>query len=194
MGRPRKPRVDEAGKPLAYLPQYPSMSACSQLAGVPTEVLRKAKAQGCPAFRINGLVDFGDFIRWYFNRQAADAAQAASSEDPLHAMGWDERKKRADALYQEQKLSERQMQSIPLEVIEARDQRIGVKARLLLERLLVTEAPARVANRDIEAARVVLDAIAGEVCAAMVDGFSAKALAADIRAAAQREDDEGAEE
>lgn len=173
------------------MPPFASMSACAAITGIPMQALREAKAAGCDGFSIQGRVDLRKFLIWHFSKPAnAPAEQAPASGAPVASLDWGERKKRADALYQEQKLMERQLQSVPLSVIEARDARVGIKARLLLERLLTVDAPPRIADRPLDAIRPVMEEITDEVCAAMSEGLSPKALAAEMRKTADKEDDE----
>ena len=195
MARPKKAgrriaKVDAAEDGTLRLPVFLSMKAVEAACGIPVRVMKKGRAAGCAAFGVNGRVDLGMFLRWHFSpeRIQADDTGADDADDPSK-LDWDTRKKRADALYQEEKLLERQLRSVPIDVLDRLHQRVGTKARLMLEAKLVSEAPARVADRGVAEVRGVLDRIAGEVCAAMCDGLSAKALAAEIKAGMASEDD-----
>lgn len=93
----RRTEMGQKGRRATYaleLPQYPNMGACSGATGVPIGVLKTAKKNGCPAFR-NSRVDFGVFVKWWFENGDQDARE-----------DWTKRSKRAEALLRETKLEE----------------------------------------------------------------------------------------
>jgi hypothetical protein len=57
-GRPREGWIE--------FPQFDTMAQAAAATGVPMPALKVAKSAGCPAFK-HGRVDFGEFLRWWFN-------------------------------------------------------------------------------------------------------------------------------
>ena len=74
------------------IPLFGSIAQASAASGVPVQILRIAKKNGCPGF-IGNRVDIGEFFTWWFNRDHEEA------ED------WTRRDKRAAALTKEAKLA-----------------------------------------------------------------------------------------
>lgn len=94
-------KAKKMGRPQEYsreLPVYDTMEQCSGSTGVPMSFLRKAKAEGCPAFT-HGRVRFAEFIQWLF-KKPEDLDSTEANED------WGKRDKRAVALLRESKLQE----------------------------------------------------------------------------------------
>ena len=97
------------------LPIYDSMQQCVAATGIPKSELRKAKANGCPAF-IASRVDLGDFVRWHFDPSRA-SPDASNAEQPTLDLGdadlaqpvngtWQESKARVATLREIQKLAQ----------------------------------------------------------------------------------------
>jgi len=74
--------------------EFGSMAQAASSCGIPLAILRKAKREGCPAFK-RDRVDIGDFIVWFFNQD-----NIGGNED------WASRHKAAAAMTLEAKLEE----------------------------------------------------------------------------------------
>lgn len=92
----------KAGRPRVYadtLPVYDTMDQCSAATGIPLDILKAAKKEGCPAFR-HSRINLQDFLDWFFNKPANDGGEEEDNTD------WEKRSKRAAALIKENQLQE----------------------------------------------------------------------------------------
>jgi hypothetical protein len=83
------------------LPVYKTILGCSAETGIPVEVLKAAKREGCPAFTKGYSVDLELFLRWYFD------PSRKHGEDPV-AVRIDYQRERALRERAQRKLLEQQ--------------------------------------------------------------------------------------
>lgn len=81
------------------LPLYDSLAAMAAQTGIPVDILKSAKREGCVFVR-HGRCDLRIFLEWFFSR-------TGDNQD------WTKRSKRAEALTREHNLQTLQKESIP---------------------------------------------------------------------------------
>lgn len=187
--KPRRRKSDSTDDSGAIrLPVFASMQAVHAATGIPLAVQKNAKRAGCAAFSPNGRVELEPLLRFLFAPGGGTKTPPGAAGE-IDKMEWGERHKRAQALFVEQKLAERQGVSVPLDVVEDRDSRVAVAARMLLERRLRDEIPPRIADRPVAAVREAMESVIDDVCAAMAEGLTTSALMAGVRAAQDAEEE-----
>lgn len=96
---PGRPRTT----PVPKLPVFRSMEVMSEATGIPLDLLRVARKEGCTFQKSNQQVDSGVFVRWWFDRQLSDDDKE----------NWTRRDKRASAMTKEHKLDVARRSAIP---------------------------------------------------------------------------------
>lgn len=99
----------------AGLPIYTSMVECEAATGIPRDVLKAAKSEGCPAFLSSGRVALGPFLRWYFDKERisrGDTAEARLNYQQERAA-----RERAQRMLLEQQYRLREEQYIRFDVV-----------------------------------------------------------------------------
>ena len=92
----------KAGRPRVHADiqsVYDTMEQCSSATGIPVDILRQSKKEGCPAFRHN-RINIVEFLDWFFNKPAIEGDEEEDKTD------WKKRNERAAALIRENQLQE----------------------------------------------------------------------------------------
>lgn len=114
------------------------MAACSASTGVPVSVLRKSSKAGCPAFDSHHRINFGVWLRWFFEHESA----ADDMEN------WGDRLKRAQALREEGKLEQDRKSVVARDFVEQIIQRAISVLFARLDRVFCSELPPVIKGMD----------------------------------------------
>lgn len=138
------------------------MKAFSASSNIPLDIVRVAKAMGCPGFEHNGKC-YGDIIIPWITEHM-DELEASNEDDIKH---WKMRLVRAQALNEELKLEESKQNYISKKEVAQMIKNVAMSQKSILKARLTQELPQKLVGLDVPKITQLMDDLLVDVCKLM---------------------------
>ena len=148
---------------------FTSQKQCSQVLGIPIDILKKARRHPDAVGGINGMMVSGQIysdrlIPWLEKHKEELSQQTSTDNKEGSLTYWKTVLTKAKALVAEIELEEAQRNSLNLQDTKALLKKISTAQSAMLISKLVHETPPRLLGLDITKMSVVMQQVAREVC------------------------------